>query len=197
MLVETDFWLVKFKKLCRPVSCWVWASTCPWWVGGGGRRVTCGCHGGGHEHDEHRGGSDGAVRSGRLVAGRHKWVDQSAGRIAGDAEDWLDELAGAVADGMEHAQAWRDYEQRHREPLDEGAYVAWLDAGPSNTARGAAFATMSGGEQRMVRLVATLCPRTRVPWSVGDIGFDERGAAVLDDWLRIVHGQLPDWLYAG
>jgi hypothetical protein len=128
---------------------------------------------------------------------RHQWVDQLAGRIAGDAEDWLDELAGAVADCVEHAQAWREYERRHREPMDEGAYVAWLDTGPSNTARGAAFAVMSGGEQRMVRLVATLCPRTRVPWSVGDIGFDERGAAVLDDWLRIVHGQLPDWLYTG
>ena len=128
---------------------------------------------------------------------RHQWVDQLAGRIAGDAEDWLDELAGAVADGVEHAQAWRDYEQRHREPLDEGAYVAWLDAGPSNTARGAAFAVMSAGEQRMVRLVATLCPRPRAPWSVGDIGFDERGAAVLDDWLQIVRGQLPDWLYPG
>ena len=63
--------------------------------------------------------------------------------------------------------------------------MAWLDAGPSNTTRGAAFAVMSGGEQRMVRLVATPCRRPRVPWSVGDIGFDERGAAVLEDWLRL------------
>ena len=128
---------------------------------------------------------------------RYPWVDQLAGRIAGDAEGWLDGLAGAVADGVANAHAWREYERRHREPMDEGAYEAWLDAGPSNTARGAAFAVMSGGEQRMVRLVATLCPRTRVPWSVGDIGFDERGAAVLDDWLQIVHGQLPDWLCPG
>lgn len=75
--------------------------------------------------------------------------------------------------------------------------MAWLDAGPSNTARGAAFGVMSGGEQRMVRLVATLCPSTRVPWSVGDVEFDERGAAVLQDWLQIVHSQLPDWLYPG
>ncbi len=128
---------------------------------------------------------------------RHQWVDQLASRIAGDAEDWLDELAGAVVDSVEHAQAWREYERWHREPMDEGAYVAWLDAGPSNTARGAAFAGMSAGEQRMVRLIATLCSRTRVPWSVGDVGFDERGAAVLDDWLQIVHSQLPDWLYPG
>lgn len=113
------------------------------------------------------------------------------GRVAGDAEDWLDELAAnAVVDCVDHARAWRAYEAEHREPLDEGAYEAWVGAGPSNTARGAAFAVMSGGEQRMVRLVATLCPRARVPWSVGDVGFDERGAAVFDDWLQIVHGQL-------
>ena len=88
---------------------------------------------------------------------RHQCVDQLASRIAGDAEDWLDELVGAVADCVEHAQAWWEYERRHREPRGEGAYVAWLDAGPSNTARGSASAVMSGGEQRMVRLVATLC----------------------------------------
>ncbi len=54
---------------------------------------------------------------------------------------------------------------------------------------------MSGGEQRLVRLVATLCPSTRVAWSVSDIGFDERGVAVLHDWLQIVHAQLPDGIY--
>ena len=108
---------------------------------------------------------------------------------------WLDELAGAVTDCADHAQAWREYEVRHREPADQGAYVAWVDAGPTNTARGAAFAVMSGGEQRLVRLVATLCPSVRVAWSVSDVGFDERGAAVLQDWLQIVHAQLPDWIY--
>jgi len=69
----------------------------------------------------------------------------------------------------------------HRECADECAYVPWLDAGPSNTYRRTALAVMSGGEQRLVRLVATLCPRTRVAWSVPNIGFDERGAAVLHD----------------
>ena len=127
---------------------------------------------------------------------RHQCMDQLAGRIAGDAEDWLGELAGAVADCVEHSQAWREYE-RHREPMDQGAYVAWLNAGPSNTARGAAFAVMSGGEQRMVRLVATLCARTRVPWSVGDIGFDKRGAAVLMTGCGLSTVSFQDWLYAG
>ncbi len=55
-----------------------------------------------------------------------------------------------------------------------------------NSARGAAFAVISGGEQRRVRLVATLCPQARVAWSVSDVGFDEGGALVLRDWLQIV-----------
>ncbi len=72
--------------------------------------------------------------------------------------------------------------------------MAWLNAGPANTARGTAFAVISGGQQRRVRLVATLCPQVRVAWSVSDIGFDERGAAVLHDWLQIVRAQMPDWI---
>jgi len=110
---------------------------------------------------------------------------------AGPGRLWLDELAGAVTDYAGHAQPWREYELRHREPADECAYVPWLDAGPSNTDRGTVFAVMSGGEQRLVRLVATLCPSTRLASSVSDIGFDERGAAVLHDWLQIV--QLSCW----
>lgn len=121
---------------------------------------------------------------------RHPWVDQLARRITGLTEaghdgawgDWLDELAGAVTDCADHAVAWREYEARCREPAGEGAYVAWLDAGPGNTARGSAFAVMSGEEQRLVRLVATLSPTSRVAWSVCDVAFDERGAAVLQDW---------------
>lgn len=55
---------------------------------------------------------------------------------------------------------------------------------------------MSGGEQRLVRMVATLCPRTGVAWSASDIGFDERGAAGLHDWLQIVQASVADnWIY--
>jgi hypothetical protein len=133
-----------------------------------------------------------AYQAADWLRARHRWVDQLAGRVAGDGENWLDELAGAVADCVDHAPAWREYEVRHREPLDENAHETWLNAGPSKSARGAAFAVMSAGEQRVVRLVATLCLETRVPWSVADIGSDERGAAVPQDWLQIVHGQLPD-----
>jgi hypothetical protein len=136
---------------------------------------------------------------------RHPWVDQLVRRIVGAGDDdsgqgwaggdWLDELAGAVNDGADHAAAWREYAARHRAPDGERAYVAWVDAGPAISVRGAAFAVMSGGEQRLVRLVATLCPSTRVAWSVSDVGFDERGAAVLRDWLQIVHAQLLDESY--
>jgi hypothetical protein len=131
----------------------------------------------------------------RWLRRRHRWVDELVGRIETGTEDWLDDVAGAVRDCVEHAAAWREYERVHPEPFDEGAYVAWVDAGPSNTARGQAFAVMSSGEQRLVRLVATLCPMSQVPWSVSELGFDERGAAVLADWLVIVRRQLPDWLY--
>lgn len=137
----------------------------------------------------------GGYEAAEWLRARHRWVDELARRVAGSGEDWLDELAGAVTDCVEHGQAWQVYEARHREPSDERAHEVWLNAGPSNTARGSAFAVMSGGEQRLVRLVATLCPRTQVPWSVSDIGFDERGAAVLQDWLKVVHRQLPGRLY--
>jgi hypothetical protein len=33
-----------------------------------------------------------------------------------------------------------------------------------------------------------------VPWSVEVFGFDERGVAVLLDWLPIARGQLPESL---
>lgn len=67
-----------------------------------------------------------------------------------------------------------------------------LDCEKPPTTAAAAFAVMASAEQRLVRLMATFCPRVRVAWSVSDIGFDERGAAVLHDWLQIVHAQLPD-----
>jgi len=128
---------------------------------------------------------------------RHRWVDELVGRIETGTQDWLDDLVGAITDCAENAAAWREYERAHPEPFSDGAYVDWLDAGPSNSARGQAFAVMSSGGQRLVRLVATLCPATRVPWSVAEIEFDERGAAVLANWLALVRRQLPEWLYLG
>jgi hypothetical protein len=134
----------------------------------------------------------GGYEAARWLRVRHRWVDELVGRIETGTQDWLDDLAGAITDCAENAAAWREYERAHPEPFSEGAYVAWLDAGPSNTTRGRTFAVMSSGEQRLVRLVATLCPATRVPWSVAEIEFDERGAAVLADWLVIVRRHCPN-----
>ncbi len=103
----------------------------------------------------------GGYEAARWLRCRHRWVNELVARIETGTGDWLDDLAGAVFDGVGHAAAWREYERADPEPLNEGAYVRWVDAGPSNMARGQAFAVMSGGEQRLVRLVATLCPATR------------------------------------
>lgn len=106
--------------------------------------------------------------------------------------------AGAVLDCAEQHRAWAAYAVRVPAPADrdgDQAFDRWEAAGPVNTPRGSAFAVMSSGEQRLVRLVATLCPRVRVPWSVDEIGFDHHSAAVLADWLAIVRRQLPNALY--
>jgi len=138
---------------------------------------------------------------------RHPWLDQLVRRIAGNSEDWLDEIAGAVLDLANNAEAWDRYELHHPEPGgdDERAWEAWQAAGPEHSAHCEAFAVMSSGEQRVIRLVATLAQvyegdygrqrLRRVPWSVQDISFDERGAAILADWLAIVRAQLPEHLY--
>lgn len=143
------------------------------------------------------------------LRGRHPWLDQIALRIAGHSEEWLDELAGAILDCIEHGEAWNQYEREHPKPRDrddEAAYDRWENAAPKNTPRGRAYAVMSGGEARMVRLVATLANvrgedsvgggeyyryQRRVPWSVHDVsGWDDRGVAILEDWFRIVRAQL-------
>lgn len=47
---------------------------------------------------------------------------------------------------------------------------------------------MASEEQR---LVATLCLSKRVRWSVDEVGFDDRGAAVLEDWLTVDGDSYP------
>ncbi|RIQ11123.1 hypothetical protein [Jiangella rhizosphaerae] len=52
---------------------------------------------------------------------------------------------------------------------------------------------MSSGEKNLIRLLATL--GGRAAWSLLDVSFDQRGAAVLADWLAVVHAQLAASLY--
>lgn len=120
---------------------------------------------------------------------RHPFLDDLVRRVAGDLDDWLDEIAGAVFDTVDNGAAWQRYGRDHpapTDPDDEDAYYRWEDLGPKNTSRGNAYAVMSSGEERTVRLVATLAnirvsgyqPGTYeltsyqrfIPWSVHDVG---------------------------
>lgn len=142
---------------------------------------------------------------------RHPFLDDLVRRIAGDRDDWLDEIVGAVFDTVDNGQAWQRYGKDHPAPANpttpdaEDGYYRWEDAGPKNTSRGAAYADLSPGEERTIRLVATLAnirqsgyqPGTHeltsyqrfIPWSVHDTGgWDDRGHAILEDWIKIVRG---------
>ena len=140
-------------------------------------------------------------RAAEWLRARHQWLDRLVTRIAGDTDDWLHEVAGAILDTVDNGEAWERYERQHPEPPDrddESAYYRWEEAGPKNTDRGSAFAVMSGGEVRVVRLIATLanvrgldamCQR-RVPRTAHDVGgWDERGQAIFTDWLEILRVQ--------
>ncbi|SDU26413.1 hypothetical protein [Jiangella alkaliphila] len=135
-------------------------------------------------------------RAADWLAGRHPWVRQLVERITGPLilrEDWLDVVTRAVNESDADGVAWVEYERRHPAPSDEVAFYRWQDAGPQSTPIAHAFGVMSSGEKNLVRLVATL--GGRVAWSPMDVSFDQRGAAVLADWLAIVHAQLPAWVY--
>ncbi|WP_426519616.1 hypothetical protein ACPPVQ_05970 [Diaminobutyricibacter sp. McL0618] len=126
------------------------------------------------------------------IAERHEWLRQLVARIVlggTSADDWLDQLVDAVIGFEEHELAWLEYERQHPAPRPESQYDAWFAAGPVATPGVQAFGLMSSGEKNLIRLVATL--GGRVPWSVRDVSFDQRGAALLSDWLAAVHAQLP------
>ncbi|WP_026874748.1 hypothetical protein [Jiangella gansuensis] len=130
------------------------------------------------------------------LAVRHPWVRQLAERIAGPIDEhpgWLDVVTQAVNGQLADAAAWEAYEARHPAPDDDAAFWEWHARGPQASHEVQAFGVMSSGEKNLVRLVATL--GGRVAWSPHDVSFDQRGAAVLADWLAIVHARLPAWMY--
>jgi hypothetical protein len=51
---------------------------------------------------------------------------------------------------------------------------------------------MSSGEIRALRLLTTLGrgDRVAVGWRVDDIDFDERGHAIVEDWIQVVRAQM-------
>ncbi|WP_026874254.1 hypothetical protein [Jiangella gansuensis] len=105
----------------------------------------------------------------------------------------MDVITATVNEHLAHSAACAEYEDRYPAPDDDAAFWEWQERGPQASREVQAFGVMSSGEKNLVRLVATL--GGRVAWSPLDVSFDQRGAAVLADWLAIVHAQLPAWVY--
>lgn len=125
---------------------------------------------------------------------RHEWARQNVARVVGreplvdDDFDWLDALADAWADLQKHDAAWAEYSARVREPRsNDDEWEMWRDAGPHASPAAHELGVMSPGEQRIMRLLATLHPTKRVEWSMSDLdGLDERGGTLALEWVRIV-----------
>lgn len=129
---------------------------------------------------------------------RHAWLDTLLTRVTGPSGDeyaaWLDELVDAFNDIAVTDEAWQGYQRSHPEPQDENAWETWQAAGPQlRTPAAEALAPMSGGEIRMLRLLTTFGtgPRCSAGWRIDDVDFDDRGAAVVEDWIKILRSQLP------
>lgn len=130
---------------------------------------------------------------------RHPWLDQLLTRCVGsnaatpERTDWLDELVDAFNEITELDRQWEAYELVHPEPSDLDAQRRWVEAGPRLTSAAAVcIAPMSSGEVQMLRLLVTLNPRVRAQagWRLDDIDFDDRGVAVVRDWLKVVQARL-------
>lgn len=123
---------------------------------------------------------------------RHDWPRHLVNRVVLPGEDpphWLDQLADAYADLDAHATAWAAYEATHRQPgtyASDAEWDAWEAAGPQQSGAARALGVMSGGEQRVCRLVATLHPTHRAAgWHLADLQLDERGVAFFLDWTAV------------
>ena len=130
--------------------------------------------------------------AGDWLLSRHDWAHYLVSRVVltgPDRPHWLDQLADAYTDLADHTTAWKRYEATHRPPGTYGTdaeWDAWEAAGPQPTGAAHALAVMSGGEQRMCRLIATLHPDNRAAgWRLDDLQLDERGVAFFLDWIAV------------
>lgn len=133
----------------------------------------------------------------RWLRRRHAWLDELITRICGPVDQtaaWADDLAEAFNTLAANAHAWEHYQRRYPEPHDEAAWEAWQEAGPHlGDSRARRLAPMSGGEVRVLRLMTTLSSQHRCDqgWHVDDLwGLDERGTAIVADWIQIVRRQI-------
>jgi len=135
---------------------------------------------------------------------RHRWLDELVTRVDGPPGDpengygWVEVIVAGFNDIYETGLRWEEYERNTPEPRDrddDNAFYRWQDAGPQYATYAAkAMAPMSSGELRVLRLVTTLSrdmgQRCRTGWLVDDVDFDERGAAIVEDWISVVRAQL-------
>jgi hypothetical protein len=132
-------------------------------------------------------------RAGLWLRSRHEWLDYLVTRVCGPADQnpgWLDELVEAFNDLKTTGRAWEEYEARHPAPRDDAEYDRWRDQGPQYTDAARRLAPMSSGEIRMLRLMTTLgADRCESGWHLDDLSLDERGWAVVEDWLDVVRRQ--------
>lgn len=131
---------------------------------------------------------------------RHRWLDELVTRVDGPPGDpdngygWVQVIVAGFNDIAETGERWEEYERTHRPPEDDDAFYRWQDAGPQYATYAAkAMAPMSSGELRVLRLMTTLSrdrsTRCRTGWIVDDVDFDERGAAIVEDWIAVVRAQ--------
>jgi hypothetical protein len=131
---------------------------------------------------------------------RHPWLDELVTRVCGpDAEtgrgsEWVEAITAGFNDIDDTNDRWADYERRNPAPRDDDAFYRWQDNGPQYATDAAkAMAPMSSGERRVLRLITTLNhsgQRCKQGWLVDDVDFDDRGAAIVEDWISVVRAQL-------
>lgn len=138
------------------------------------------------------------------LVNRHRTIQGLVGRLDAWTGQDLDEglevdlraIAEAINDSDELGRAWEAYEQRSPAPYaagdddaaDERLYDQWQAAGPkTGNPRAEAFGPMSGGEKRMLRMLAVLAPSTRVLFNLSATDNVDQGYA--NDWRQLVAGK--------
>jgi hypothetical protein len=140
----------------------------------------------------------------RWLVGRYPRMQvlcERVGAIDDDGDErWphIDMLADVIRASDHYGRAWEAYGRHRYAPDDEARYDAWEAAGPKAEASAAefnlatpggilAYGPMSGGEKRMLRILAALSPH-RVEFSATSdtSGLDDEGHAFVLDWLAII-----------
>ena len=147
----------------------------------------------------------------RWLVGRYRRVQILVERVGAidDDEDgrWphIELLADILRAHDAYQRAWEKYRRSHYEPAwrddltdaeNEARLTAYDEAGPKaeDYERDAAipagsvhaYAVMSGGEGRLLRILATLGEH-RVEFCSGDLdGLDDEGRAFIREWLAIL-----------